>query len=78
VQFRHINDKVTAAVKEYRPAISIDTKKKELVGEYKNGGREWRPKGDPVAVNVHSLPPARRCPARSGGDGYRRRTAIVG
>ncbi|MGI8729822.1 MAG: ISAzo13 family transposase [Solirubrobacteraceae bacterium] len=55
-QFRHINNKVTAAVKENRPAISIDTKKKELVGEYKNSGAEWRPKGDPVAVNVHDFP----------------------
>jgi transposase len=55
-QFRHINDKVTAAIKKKRPAISIDTKKKELVGEYANGGREWRPAGDPVAVNVHDFP----------------------
>ena len=55
-QFRHINHTVTAAIKENRPAISIDTKKKELVGEYKNGGREWRPAGDPVAVNVHDFP----------------------
>ena len=39
-----------------RPAISIDTKKKELVGEYANGGRDWRPKGEPVAVNVHDFP----------------------
>jgi transposase len=55
-QFRHINDKVAAAINEQRPAISIDTKKKELVGEYANGGREWRPKGEPVAVNVHDFP----------------------
>ncbi len=55
-QFRHINDRVAAAIAEDRPAISIDTKKKELVGEYKNGGCEWRPKGDPVAVNVHDFP----------------------
>ncbi|MEA2230960.1 MAG: hypothetical protein QOD83_776 [Solirubrobacteraceae bacterium] len=55
-QFRHINAKVTAAISEQRPAISIDTKKKELVGEYANGGREWRPKSDPIAVNVHDFP----------------------
>jgi hypothetical protein len=47
---------VAAAIKEHRPALSIDTTKKELVGEYANGGREWRPKGDPVAVNVHDFP----------------------
>ena len=55
-QFRHINEKVTAAIEASEPAISIDTKKKELVGEYKNGGREWRRKGDPVAVKVHDFP----------------------
>jgi transposase len=55
-QFRHINDRVAAAIAEKRPAISIDTKKKELVGSYANGGREWRPKGEPVAVNVHDFP----------------------
>jgi transposase len=55
-QFQHINDKVAAAINEHRPAISIDTKKKELVGEYANGGREWRPKGQPVVVNVHDFP----------------------
>jgi transposase len=55
-QFRYINDTVAAAIKEQRPAISIDTKKKELVGEYANGGREWRPVGEPVAVNVHDFP----------------------
>ncbi len=35
--------------------ISVDTKKKELVGEYKNGGREWRPRGEPEQVNVHDF-----------------------
>lgn len=55
-QFRHINERVAAAIAEKRPAISIDTKKKELVGSYANGGREWRPKGEPVAVNVHDFP----------------------
>jgi transposase len=55
-QFRHINEQVKAAIKAKAPAISIDTKKKELVGEYKNGGREWRRKGEPVAVKVHDFP----------------------
>lgn len=55
-QFGHINTTVAAAVAAHQPAISIDTKKKELVGEYKNSGAEWRPKGDPVAVNVHDFP----------------------
>jgi len=54
--FRHINEKVTAAIAQSRPAISIDTKKKERVGEYANGGWEWAPKGEPVAVNVHDFP----------------------
>jgi transposase len=55
-QFRHIDEKVAAAITACAPVISIDTKKKELVGEYKNGGREWRRKGDPVAVKAHDFP----------------------
>jgi transposase len=55
-QFRHINEQVTAAIAAGQPAISIDTKKKELVGEFKNGGREWHPKGQPPAVNTHDFP----------------------
>ena len=39
-----------------QPAVSVDTKTKELVGEFKNAGREWRPKGEPVEVNVHDFP----------------------
>jgi transposase len=54
-QFRHINEKVTAAIASCEPAISIDTKKKELVGDFKNGGREWRPKGEPELVRVHDF-----------------------
>jgi len=38
------------------PVISVDTKKKELVGEFKNAGREWRPKGQPTAVRTHDFP----------------------
>jgi hypothetical protein len=55
-QFRHINARVSAALGAGAPAISIDTKKKELVGEFKNGGRELRPKGSPIAVNTHDFP----------------------
>jgi transposase len=51
-QFRHINATVAAALGAGEPAISVDTKKKELVGDYKNAGREWRPKGDPVLVRT--------------------------
>jgi transposase len=54
-QFRHINTKVAAALKAGDPAISVDTKKKELVGDFKNAGREWRPKGSPVPVRVHDF-----------------------
>jgi transposase len=55
-QFRHINERVSAAITAGQPAISIDTKKKELVGEFKNAGREWHPKGSPPRVNTHDFP----------------------
>jgi hypothetical protein len=55
-QFRHINDTVSAAITAGQPAISIDTKKKELVGAFKNAGREWHPVGEPPAVNTHDFP----------------------
>ena len=54
-QFRHINATVASVLARGEPAISVDTKKKELVGDFKNGGREWRPKGDPVPVRVHDF-----------------------
>jgi hypothetical protein len=54
-QFEHINARATAALKAGLPVISVDTKKKELVGDFKNGGREWRPKGDPQKVRVHDF-----------------------
>jgi hypothetical protein len=54
-QFRHISTKVSAALETGEPAISVDTKKKELVGDFKNAGREWRPKGSPVPVLVHDF-----------------------
>ena len=46
-QFEHINAAVRAFQQRGQPVISVDAKKKELVGEFKNGGREWRPKGEP-------------------------------
>ena len=55
-QFRYLNDQVTAALEEGEPAISVDAKKKELVGEYANAGRTWRPSGQPRRVDVHDFP----------------------
>jgi transposase len=54
-QFGHINEAVNAALDLGEPVISVDTKKKELVGDFKNGGRELRPKGDPIPVRVHDF-----------------------
>jgi hypothetical protein len=54
-QFEHINAKVVAAQVQGQPVISVDTKKKELVGNYKNGGTDYRPKGDPRRVKVHDF-----------------------
>ena len=54
-QFEHINQRVEAAQAGGQPVISVDTKKKELVGDFKNSGREWRPKGQPEAVRVHDF-----------------------
>ena len=55
-QFRHINERVGAAITGGQPAISIDTKKKELVGEFATKGRDWRAKGDPVKALTHDFP----------------------
>src|SRR6516225_4691753 len=54
-QFEHINATVIAFQKRGQPVISVDTKKKELVGEFKNGGREWQPSGQPEQVLVHDF-----------------------
>ena len=54
-QFSYINTQVKAALASGQPAISVDTKKKELVGDFKNAGRELRPKGDPERVRVHDF-----------------------
>jgi hypothetical protein len=54
-QFRHIAETVKGAIAAGQPAISVDTKKKELVGDFKNGGREYRPAGSPEPVRVHDF-----------------------
>jgi len=55
-QFRHINETVGAALREQQPVISVDTKKKELVGNYDNQGRQWRKQKQPNKVNGHDFP----------------------
>ncbi len=55
-QFEHIHQSVTSFLAQGEPAISVDTKKKELVGNYKNGGKEWHPRGSPPCVNIHDFP----------------------
>jgi len=57
-QFGYINDQVKAALAGGEPVVSVDCKKKELVGDCKNTGKEWCPAGDPVKVNVHDFPGA--------------------
>jgi len=54
-QFVHIQTSVRTYQTAGQPVISVDTKKKELIGEFKNNGQEWRPKGQPVAVKVHDF-----------------------
>lgn len=54
-QFKFINQRIDSALNAGQPVISVDTKKKELVGQYKNGGREWLPKGEPEEVNVYDF-----------------------
>ena len=55
-QFEYINRRVSAFHRRRQPVISVDTKKKELVGKFKNPGKEWHPQGQPEAVNVHDFP----------------------
>jgi len=55
-QFRYLNEPIKAFLTQALPVVSVDTKKKELVGACKNGGREWRPAGRPEQVNVHDFP----------------------
>jgi hypothetical protein len=59
-QFRYLNEQVRTFLKKGQPAISVDAKKKELVGSFKNGGREWQPAGQPELVNVHDFPDPER------------------
>ena len=54
-QFQYINEQAKAFLAGDEPVISVDTKKKELVGNFKNNGREWRPKASPEAVKVHDF-----------------------
>ncbi len=55
-QFAYINAAAEAYLAAGGPVASVDTKKKELVGDFKNGGREWRPPGEPEEVRVHDVP----------------------
>ena len=54
-QFRRIDRRVRAFQRLGQPVVSVDTKKKELIGAYRNAGREWRPKGQPEEVKVHDF-----------------------
>jgi transposase len=54
-QFRHISRRVVAFQRRRQPVVSVDTKKKELIGRFRNGGREWRPKGRPEEVKAHDF-----------------------
>jgi hypothetical protein len=54
-QFHYLNDQVSAFLAAGLPVISVDTKKKELIGDYKNGGREYQPAGEPVATNTYDF-----------------------
>jgi hypothetical protein len=54
-QFEYINGEVSRRMSKGMPVISVDTKKKELIGRFKNGGRQWRPKGNPERVNIYDF-----------------------
>ena len=55
-QFRYLNEQVAEHQQAGAPVVSVDTKKKELVGDYKNNGQEWMPQGKPERVQVHDFP----------------------
>ena len=55
-QFQYINRRAKAFQKQGQPVVSVDTKKKELVGQFRNGGHEWHPQGQPEEVEVHDFP----------------------
>jgi len=54
-QFRYLNDTAQGFIDDDQPAISVDTKKKELIGDFANGGTEWQPGGEPERVRVHDF-----------------------
>ena len=54
-QFVYLNEQVKSFIAQHQPVISVDAKKKELVGQFKNAGREWQPKGQPEAANVYDF-----------------------
>jgi hypothetical protein len=56
LQFHHINDTGMMYVKQGQPVISVDAKKREIIGNFKNAGSEWHPKGRPTEVNMHDFP----------------------
>jgi Rhodopirellula transposase DDE domain len=55
-QFRYLNEQARAHLGAGQPVVSVDPKKKELVGQFANGGRQWQPTGEPEQVNVHDFP----------------------
>jgi Rhodopirellula transposase DDE domain len=55
-QFRYLNEQARTHLAAGQPVVSVDTKKKELVGRFANGGREWQPWGEPEQVNLHDFP----------------------
>ena len=57
-QFQYINRRAKAFQKQGQPVVSVDTKKKELIGQFRNGGREWQPQGHPEEVQGHDFPDA--------------------
>jgi Rhodopirellula transposase DDE domain len=59
-QFRYLNEQAREHLAAGQPVVSVDTKKKELVGNFANGGREWQPSGEPERVNVHDFPDPKR------------------
>jgi hypothetical protein len=54
-QFQYINRRVKAFQRQGQPVVSVDAKKKERVGQFRNGGREWQPKGEPEEVEVYDF-----------------------
>ena len=55
-QFRHISDRVRARKRRGEPALSVDTKKREVLGNLKDPGQTYRPQGDPIRVKTHDFP----------------------